>query len=290
MEIWIIFALISCFATGMFWFFQKIESESKTLNSEAFIIYAHLWMVIIPILWLLIWKVDIIFDWNMLLIALILNFLYVIIIKTRLLSLKFLSSSTYFINYRIFSSILLLVLGQVFFWELISTKEYIWIFLWFFIFYLLLEKKDSQETKSDFKKWYIFLTLGIVLLSIIWLSQKYLILWNFDVMSYMLYSWFFWIFSVFILSKNKDKALRSLYLKESKDKILVLSAWIIFPIWLYWNCSALLSWWDVAIVYKIISYSLFIPIILSIIIYKEKVTWKKLLAFILTVASIWLFV
>ena len=46
---------------------------------------------------------------------------------------------------------------------------------------------------------------------------------------------------------------------------------------------------NVAIVYKIISYSLFIPIILSIIFYKEKVTPKKMIAFLLTILSIALF-
>ena len=40
---------------------------------------------------------------------------------------------------------------------------------------------------------------------------------------------------------------------------------------------------------KISSYSMFVPIILAIIIYKEKVTIKKLVAFILTIISLGLF-
>jgi uncharacterized membrane protein len=63
----------------------------------------------------------------------------------------------------------------------------------------------------------------------------------------------------------------------------------------FFYCSALFNTlafqqWDVAIVYKIISYSLFIPIILSVIFYKEKITVKKWVAFLLTIVSILLFV
>jgi uncharacterized protein (DUF486 family) len=52
----------------------------------------------------------------------------------------------------------------------------------------------------------------------------------------------------------------------------------------------LFSGWDIAIVYKIVSYSLFLPIIFSITYYKEPLTPKKIIAFILTVVSIWLFI
>ena len=47
---------------------------------------------------------------------------------------------------------------------------------------------------------------------------------------------------------------------------------------------------DLGIAYKIQAYSIFIPIFLSIVVYKEKVTFKKILAFVLTLVSLWFFI
>ena len=47
---------------------------------------------------------------------------------------------------------------------------------------------------------------------------------------------------------------------------------------------------DLGIAYKIQSYSIFIPIFLSIIIYDEKINTKKLVAFLLTILSLWFFI
>jgi hypothetical protein len=71
--------------------------------------------------------------------------------------------------------------------------------------------------------------------------------------------------------------------------MFLIGSGVIFSIATVTNNLAFV-WWDLAIVYKIISYSLFIPIILSIIFYKEPITPKKLLAFGLTVLSILLFI
>lgn len=290
MELWLVYSLISCVTVWLFGFFQKIESESKSINTNGFIIYAHVWMIILPFLMFLSEVSEITVNIKLIFYAIVMNFLYIIILKTRLKSLKFLSSSTYFINYRIFSSILLLIFGQILFWEIISAQEYLWIFLGFIIFYFLLEKKTQNESDNDLKKWYMFLFAGVLLLSVIWLAQKQFTLGDFDVVSYIFYSGFAGIFSTIMIKNKEEKLWEILYIKRKKDILFLWVTSLIFPIWMYCNLYALISGWDVAVVYKIISYSLFIPIILSIIFYKEKVTVNKIFAFILTVASIWLFV
>ena len=290
MELWVIYSLISCLAVWLFGFFQKIESESKSVNTNGFIIYAHVSMILLPLLMFLIWFSQITVNLELIFYAIVMNFMYIIILKTRLKSLKFLSSSTYFINYRIFSSILLLLFGQILFWEIISPREYLGIFLWFVIFYFLLEKKTKKESDKDLKKWYLFLAAGVGLLSVIWLAQKQFTLWDFDIVSYIFYSWFAGIFSTFMMRKKEETLKEILAVKRKKDILFLVCTSIIFPVWMYCNLQALMAGWDVAVVYKIISYSLFIPIILSVIFYKEKITLNKIFAFILTIASIWLFV
>jgi uncharacterized membrane protein len=46
---------------------------------------------------------------------------------------------------------------------------------------------------------------------------------------------------------------------------------------------------NTTVIYKIYSFEIFIPIILSFIFYKEKLTLRKIIAFILTFVSIWFF-
>ncbi len=290
MELWVIYSLISCVAVWLFGFFQKIESESKSVNTNGFIIYAHVSMILLPLVMFLTWFSQITVNLELIFYAIVMNFMYIIILKTRLKSLKFLSSSTYFINYRIFSSILLLLFGQILFWEIISLREYLGIFLWFVIFYFLLEKKTKKESNQDLKKWYLFLSAGVGLLSVIWLAQKQFTLWDFDIVSYIFYSWFAGIFSTYMMRKKGETLKGILKISRKKDILFLTLTSIIFPIWMYCNLQALMAGGDVAVVYKIISYSLFIPIILSVIFYKEKITLNKIFAFILTIASIWLFV
>jgi uncharacterized membrane protein len=209
--------------------------------------------------------------------------------KFRLKSLEYLDSSSYFINYRIFSSILLLIFWQIFFWEIISVKEYIWTFLGFVIFYLLLEKKYKNESGDDIYKGFVYLGIGIIWVSFIWIIQKQFILLDLDFASYILFSWITWSFVTLWLKGDKNTLGEVIKVKNNKHILFLLLCWTIFPLWMFFNLNAVYQWWDVVIVYKIISYSLFIPIILSVIFYNEKITVKKLLAFILTIASIGLF-
>lgn len=284
-----IYALWGSVATGLYWFLQKIEAESD-VNRNSFIFYSHVWMIVAPLLYLLsTWK-SIEFNMQILLYALLTNTIYVIIMKFRLKSLEYLDSSSYFINYRIFSSILLLMFGQVFFWEYISINEYWGILIGFIIFYLLLEKKYKKESDKKLYKGFLYLWIGIIWVSLIWIIQKNFTLLDLDFASYIFFSWIIWSIVTLLLKWKKDSIWNILQVKKTKNIIFLWICWIIFPIWMFFNLNAVAQWGDVAIVYKIISYSLFIPIILSTIFYKEKITFKKLLAFILTIASIWLFV
>lgn len=284
-----IYALAWSITIGIYGFLQKIEAESD-VNRNSFILYSHLWMIIYPLIYLLItWK-NIDFNVEIFLYALVINTIYVTVMKFRLKSLEYLSSSSYFINYRIFSSILLLIFGQVFFWEIINTKEYIWIFIWFIIFYLLLEKKYKDESDKNYMNGFLYLWIWIIWVSLIWIIQKNFILLDLDFASYIFFSWITGSLVTLWVKWKKDRLQDVFKVTNTKHIIFLFLCGTIFPLWMFFNLHAVDQGWDIAIVYKIVSYSLFIPIILSVIFYKEKVTFKKLLAFVLTIASIWLFV
>jgi uncharacterized membrane protein len=136
----------------------------------------------------------------------------------------------------------------------------------------------------------MYLGIGIIWISFNWIIQKQFILLDLDFASYILFSWITGSLVTLLFKGNKNTLGEVIKVKNNKHILFLLLCWTIFPLWMFFNLHAVYEWWDVAIVYKIISYSLFIPIILSVIFYKEKITVKKLLAFILTIASIWLFV
>jgi uncharacterized membrane protein len=284
-----LYALWGSLTVGVFGFLQKIEAESK-INRNSFLLYSHVWMIFCPLFYVLITWSALELNKSVLLYTFMISSIYVIVIKFRLKSLEYLDTSSYFINYRIFSSILLLILWQIFFWETISIKEYLWIFLWFIIFYLLIEKKNKELSNTNLLNGFLYLGVWIVWVSWIWIIQKNFVLLDLDFTSYIFSSWVIWALITLIFKEKNETYKEVIQIKKMKHICFLMISWIIFPLWMFFHLNAMYHWWDVAVIYKIVSYSLFITILLSIIFYKEKVTFKKLLAFILTIASIWLFV
>lgn len=288
-EYWIYYAIAASVCIGFYGFAQKIKAEIPDQSDNGFILYSYLLM------WLSAFTGPIFFGSSLdirnvdtMLYALAITFFYIIIVKTRLVSLRYLSSSTYFINYRIASSLWLLIVWIIFFSESISLKEIIWIGIWFVVFYLLIEKKSQSESLWDIKKWFLFLLIGSLAVTWVQWVAKNFALSDLDIFTLVLWQWIFGVIFVLLL-KWKETLWQVWEIKGIKHLWFLLFSWIIFWAATIFNNYALI-WWDLAIVYKVISYSLFIPIILSIIIYKEQVTTKKIVAFVLTILSIFLFI
>lgn len=124
-EYWFIFAIIASISIGLYGFAQKMQSEQGSISNATFIFYSYVAMTLFPVVAMIFFGTLPVFEKEELLYSLFITSVYIYIIKTRLLSLKYLSSSTYFINYRIISSVWLLLIGILFFSENISLKEYL---------------------------------------------------------------------------------------------------------------------------------------------------------------------
>lgn len=288
-EYWIFFAIATAICIGFYGFAQKIKAEIPYQSDNGFVAYSYITMWIVWILGSLIFGTQLdLTNTDIFLYALWITLCYIVIVKTRLISLRYLSSSSYFINYRIASSLWLMFVGIIFFAETISLGEILWIFLWFVVFYLLIEKKSASESISDMKKWFLYLLIGSI--AVTWVqavAKDFTTSWL-DLFTLIFFQWI--LGTIFmILLRWKEPLSKMFEIQNSHQWLFLLLSWLVFWIATPLNNYALI-WWDLAIVYKIISYSLFIPIILSIIFYKEQVTGKKLLAFVLTILSIFLFI
>lgn len=288
-QYWIIFAIITALCIGFYGFSQKMKAEMPEQSDNGFIFYSYLLMGLSGLIWPIFFGSSLnLMHVDTILYALWITIFYIIIVKTRLQSLRYLSSSTYFINYRIASSLWLVIAGISFFSETITLKECIGILIWFVVFYLLIEKKDAKESMSELKKWFGYLLIGSFAVTWVQGLAKSFALSNLDIFTLVFFQGVFWILFVLLL-KWKESYKKVFHIQSRFQFFFLLISGIIFACATIMNNYALIGW-DLAIVYKIISYSLFIPIILSIIIYKEQVGIKKMIAFVLTLISIFLFI
>lgn len=287
-QYWFIFAAIASTSIGLYGFAQKMQSEQGSISNTTFIFYSYVAMMVFPVIAMLILQSPPRFEKEELLYSLFITSVYICIIRTRLQSLKYLSSSSYFINYRIISSIWLLLIGLFFFTEHISLKEILGIIVWFVVFYLLIEKKDTKESVWDVKKGFFYLFLGTIGVALLQTAAKNFAIGDYDVLSLIFFQWVYGVIFSYVFQRGENLK-EVLYVRSWRGRMFLFAAGFLFALSTVVNNIAL-QWWDLAIVYKIISYSLFIPIILSIIIYKEQVWVKKLIAFVLTLISIFLFI
>lgn len=277
----VITALFVCISIWLVGFINKIVVEKK-YNQWLFITSFYLIQSITYIFaFIYIWNYTI--SYRIIFLWFIWGVLEYLTMKSRLISLKWISSSLFFITTRLFSSLSLFIIWLVIFWDNISKGEYVWFFIWFIVFWLLFEKEEIKNT--DYKRGLVFLLVSTILLIIIHSGVKYtaLIVDN--------------IFSLFI-SYSVTSFIIALYLNRNKidfkdkdfSKIIYLNIIhaILFLIYIYFLFTTYQSA-NLGIAYKIQSYSIFIPIILSITFYKEKVTYRKIIAFILTIISLALF-
>ncbi len=112
---------------------------------------------------------------------------------------------------------------------------------------------------------------------------------NLDLSLFVFFWAFFWFLSSIIIYKF-DKAKKNLkYEKQNKDIIkFSVFQWVIHFFAFYFFIKALE--WNLAVVYTINSFSILIPIILSIIFFKEHFSFKKAFVIVLSIISIILFI
>ena len=151
----------------------------------------------------------------------------------------------------------------------------------------MLEKKEKKESLKNLKRGIIFLFLGVILISGLQGLSKYASINFYNILLIIFYEG---IFGFFILFFSKRKNLKKIIknFPNKKYTLFLLISGIMNILSIYFNFLAYVEG-NLAVVYKIISYSIFITIFLSMIFYKEKINLRKIIAFILTIVSIWFF-
>ncbi len=202
-------------------------------------------------------------------------------------ALQYLSSSSVFIIIRLLSSVLVLFIGVFVLNDSLSVLSFIWFLLWFVVFWLLYDSEKSVW-KDDFRSWFRYILIAVAAITL-----NHSLFKNF--VDQLIVSEFIFIkmsvafigLSIFILICNKHKEITIKNLSEVLIFSFINSSLFVWFMILILPKIYLL--WPLSLSYKTLSYSIIIPILFSIIVYKEKIMIKTILAFIFTIISLALF-
>jgi len=288
-ETWLIYTLIVLILAWLLAFFNKVIVEEKyDRNLSIFIFFVTVFFI--SLFWLLLswgWEISWWIIWYWVVWAIIDYFF----LKARFMALDWVSSSVFFINYRLFSSSALLLIGVFIFGDAITLNELIWFLTGFIIFGLLFEK---QKTKNlNYRKWLLGLAICIVTITLLHVWLKFIgsiVVASNDILFYL--SMLYVSYSAMWIPITYFAHRESINLKQNNIKSIVWINVLQWFIWIFYTGFLLQTYWlaNIGIIYKILSYSIFIPIIWSIIFYHEKLNTKKIIAFILTMISLWFFI
>ena len=287
METWLIFAIISAFAAWLHNFLIKVMAERKYDISIVNII-TYFVSVIFFTSYILIdykninftnWKIVSVFGFAIAL------FFYLSVFS-RVKSMKNIDTVIFYPIYKTIWPILVMLISIFFFWESLTNIEFLWIILWFSIPLLLINKKESSKQKNLYI-WIFYIIVTAILTAImISFSKESMVRWDDIILLFFSNSisgLFLAILSNYFLNHRKKKKI--------KIKWLVKFGLISWFIHLISGVTMMLSLkWNLAIAYTINSFSILIPIILSVIFYKEEMTYKKAFVIFLSIISMLLFI
>ncbi len=206
--------------------------------------------------------------------------------RVRAEVLKYLSSSEYFVSARILMTAVLTGFGILVFREAISTAQFVWLVIGSCGIILLFEEDTRLQHSRNWARAVYLLILSVILGAIIQISAKYISLASDQIGLILFYEGLMLIVFLGIFYKNKMP-----FVVKNLFGWRELAIAMLFGVSIYgaavFNFLAFASHGPVGIVSKIIWYSLFIPIILSMIFYHEKLTLRKWIALILTIVSIY---
>ena len=293
METWLIFAIVSIFTAWFYNFCFKIIVKRDYDTSYVSIVSYTISSIIAGIVYLYINWFS--FSWNfnsallLYIFALWDTLFYFLSTLSRVQALKSIDTIIFFPVYKTFFPVIITAISFFIFKESLYLKDFLWILLWVLVPLLLITKEENRIQKN-LKMWLLFILLTSVLSSISTLFPKIVNINEYDIDLFIflvLLSWILVSFASYKFFYKKNMQTKKIYSKEWLYSFWIL-LWVLQFLFFYTIIHALK--WNLAIVMTINSFSILIPIILSVIIYKEKMTYKKALVIALSILSVILFI
>jgi len=288
METWIIWALLSAITWWLYNFSYKVIAQRK-YDTNLSATYSYLTATILAGIYC-IYSSSFSISYDVFLTTLVLSFVnisfFYISVISRVESMKNIDTVIFYPLYKTFWPIIVTVISLLYFWEILSFKEALWIVVGITVPLLLITKTENRIQKN-LKIGIIFVLITSIVTSISSAATKmvYIVWWSPEI---FLFTWLFiWTLYSIIAYQFHGKKNTHKYKTEWILKFSVL-AWIIHVFAFYTFILAMT--WNLAIVFTINSFWILVPIILSIIFYGEHFNIKKGLVIALSILSILLFI
>lgn len=207
-------------------------------------------------------------------------------ILSRVKSLDNIDTIIFFPLYKTFHPIIITVISFFIFQESLTAKEMLGIIVWIMVPLLLITKVENTKQKN-LKKGIIFVIITSILASIAAIFPKMANLYSLNIELYILASGIFGALSAFTnytIFHSKEKHKYSTKWIYSTGIFI----WFLQFTWLYTFTHSLA--WNMAVAVTVNSFSILIPIILSVVFYKEEMTYKKAFVIFLSIVSVILFI
>ena len=205
--------------------------------------------------------------------------------QTNFICFEHLSASIVCINIRLWSTIALLLIGWWGFSEILTIQQLVGIGLGLLTFVFLFDSKDTpQNPQARFYYGFGVLIFTILLIVVCNFLSK---LGAESILSFLFFCALF-LCLCWGVQQVLQRSIARVF--DSKKELLLGAAYggcIITCNWLYLKA---LTMAPLVVVYKIYSFEILVPILFSMVVYREPVSWRKLIAFGLTVGSILLMV
>jgi drug/metabolite transporter (DMT)-like permease len=274
------YALATTVCAWFFTFSSKISIEQNhnpaLVTFYSMIVALFCGIILLIISWEELWNI-----WLTALLWLINGSLYLVTTLTRLKSLKYIDTSIYFPIYKALGPLLLISVTVWFFSETLTYKEIIWVMLWISVPLILVSKNWKSK---NIIKWLKYLIIWLITAIIASISAKISSIYSLNIYLFTIFALFWWS-SCSLIAHKMDKKSKSDYSIMHIKKIWIITGILNFMTF-YFFMKAFTLWNNIWIVYTIQSLYIIIPIILSIIIYKEHFDIKKFIAIVLTIATI----
>lgn len=286
MPLWLTLALIASIVVGVNNLLLKVIALKK-IDPTGFLFIQGIVFMLGWSLWVILVGWYDVFPLKTIIISFCITLAAFMNVKTTLFSLRYLSASEFFIGYRISVTTSLIVIGLLIFHEVITASQYLGMGIGMIALLFLFEKQSWERHWKVWLRGILLLIISVVMAILVQSITKIVIVENIPLFLFFFWEGIFYVIFSLLFDPSKIPTIGNVFQDLQSSFLLLISTGIFNFLWALTITQSFQYGWNISVVTKIVSYSLFIPITFAHFVYKEPVTLKKWIAFSLTLLSIW---
>jgi drug/metabolite transporter (DMT)-like permease len=287
MQLWFWAAVTGMILAGISNFGFKVAAK-KGYDAEVFNLYGGIVSVIFASFCLLVVRPEDVNGWGIVVVTILSGFIATTGGIMKVYALRHIDTTIFFPLFKLFSPLLAIIAGIIFFQEAFTLAEWIGILLGLFIPLLLINKTEHTRQQN--------LVAGLIFVGLVSLASalaagmnKFAIDTGMSHWVALWYNVFGIVFGTLLIILFQLRSAMVRHLLAHSNKVLIYQATFRA---IFISTSTLLIFYayghggGLGIVQTIHSLYIVIPIVLSVLIYQEHINWKKAFAVLLSVLAL----